>query len=465
MTKVIPIESAGGTLCDSVAENAGLRERRITRLLVTYISAGLAFMLLPGTFLGVWNLFAISSQRAAHGVADVWIQAHGHAQVFGWIGCFILGIGFHSIPKMRGEGRRFAIAPAWVSFALWTTGVSLRWLANVYLWQWRILLPASAVLELAAFLIFFRAVSRHKPRTQDGAQKAKFDPWIFVVIAGTLGLLATLLLNLWESLRLALHGTGPAFPPEFDHRFLTVMAWGFIVPHIWGFSAKWLPTFLGLRASRPRLLLVAVGINVLGVVLGATGQVLFATWALLCGVVLAGFALRIFVRPERPAKINGVHRSFPIFVRIAYAWMHIAAGLAVWAALRPEMAGMWGASRHALTVGFISLMVFCIGQRVLPAFGGMKVLWSTNLMFAGCALLTLGCAMRVASEVVAYQGTASSMWSVLPVSAVIEMSAVTMFAINLIVTFVQRPAHEIRLEGERAGIAGAQQAVNLRRSR
>ena len=29
-----------------------------------YISTGLVFMLLPGTFLGVWNLVAISSHRA-----------------------------------------------------------------------------------------------------------------------------------------------------------------------------------------------------------------------------------------------------------------------------------------------------------------------------------------------------------------------------------------------------------------
>ena len=41
--------------------------------------------------------------------------------------------------------------------------VTLRWFANVYSWQWRVLLPLSAVLELAAFLIFARAVSRHRP--------------------------------------------------------------------------------------------------------------------------------------------------------------------------------------------------------------------------------------------------------------------------------------------------------------
>ena len=51
-------------------------------------------MLLPGTFLGVWNLLSISSHRAADYVFPEYIQAHGHAQIFGWIRTFILGIGF-----------------------------------------------------------------------------------------------------------------------------------------------------------------------------------------------------------------------------------------------------------------------------------------------------------------------------------------------------------------------------------
>ena len=33
-------------------------------------------------------------------------------------------------------------------------GVALRWLANVYQWQWRIVLPVSAALEIVAFSIF-----------------------------------------------------------------------------------------------------------------------------------------------------------------------------------------------------------------------------------------------------------------------------------------------------------------------
>ena len=51
----------------------------MSRLLVAYISTGVVFMLLPGTFLGVW-LIPISAKQAAAQVSAAWSQAHGHAQ-------------------------------------------------------------------------------------------------------------------------------------------------------------------------------------------------------------------------------------------------------------------------------------------------------------------------------------------------------------------------------------------------
>ena len=146
-----------------IFELAAAREVLVSRLLVTYIATGLLFMLLPGTFLGVWNLLTISSHRAAGTASAGWIQAHGHAQIFGWIGTFILGIGYYSIPKLR-RVKPFALWAPWASWTMWTAGVNLRWISGVYEWHWRTLLPLSAVLEVGAFLIFFFAVSGHRSR-------------------------------------------------------------------------------------------------------------------------------------------------------------------------------------------------------------------------------------------------------------------------------------------------------------
>ena len=98
---------------------------------------------------------------------------------------------------------------------------------------------------------------------------------------------------------------------------------------------------------------------------------------------LAIAALRMFEPARQEPKTRGVHPSFPFFVRMAYGWLLVAALLGVGAAVWDSSGGIWGASRHALTVGFIAVMVFCVGQRILPAFAGMRLLWSTRLMFAG----------------------------------------------------------------------------------
>ena len=60
-------------------------------------------------------------------------------------------------------------------------------------------------------------------------------------------------------------------------------------------------------------------------------------------------------------------------------------------------------------------------------------------MLVMLVLLMTGCTLRVASEILAHQDYAAWAWNVLPVSALIELTAVTLFAVNLIVTFIRPP--------------------------
>jgi uncharacterized protein involved in response to NO len=413
------------------------REEAASRLLMAFVTTGLIFMVFPGTFLGVWNLLQISGRESLASISPAWLQAHGHAQVFGWVGSFILGIGFYSIPKMRG-GAKSSFGTAWICWAMWTAGVALRWAANVYLWEWRFLLPLSAFLELGAFLIFFRAVSHHRPEVS-GIEK--LDPWIWVVVSASTGLLLVLIVNLGGCFFVSFRRNSPAFPHLFDQRYLALMAWGFLVPFVWGFSAKWMTVFLGLKPLRTRWLLAALVVNVIGLGLTVAGAGWIGSWLFAVGAAMAVTALRMFEPSEKEAKIRGVHSSFPFFVRMAYGWLLVAASLGVAATRWDTSGGIWGASRHALTVGFISVMILSIGQRILPAFVGMRLLWSTRLMFVGLMLLTIGCTLRVSSEVLAYQGYANWAWSVLPVSALLELAGITTFAVNILGTFILEPSH------------------------
>jgi hypothetical protein len=136
------------------------RERQKSFMLRAWILSGLFFMAVPGTLLGFSNLMAISAPHGSASLPAAWVEGHGHAQMFGWIGSLILGIGFYSQPARDRPALRIPLT----CFSLRTVGVALRWLANIYAWHWRALFPVSAGFELIAVLLFLSVASHHKLR-------------------------------------------------------------------------------------------------------------------------------------------------------------------------------------------------------------------------------------------------------------------------------------------------------------
>jgi hypothetical protein len=122
------------------AVNAASRgERQKSLLLRAWILSGLFFMAILGTLLGFSNLLAISGHHGSAGLPPAWMEGYGHAQVFGWIGSFILGIGFYSQPSSKHSTN---LIPR-LCLLLWVSGVTLRWIGNIYGWHWRVLLGTS----------------------------------------------------------------------------------------------------------------------------------------------------------------------------------------------------------------------------------------------------------------------------------------------------------------------------------
>lgn len=417
-------------------------ERLKSLMLRAWIVAGLFFMALPGTLLGFSNLLAISAHHGLGSLPAAWIQGHGHAQVFGWIGSFVLGIGFYSQP---GRGPSVLRIPL-TCFALWTSGVAMRWIASMYGWHWRSLFVISASFELVAILLFVAAASHHKlPDSAQGkGTKPRMELWMVSVLLSTVGLLALVIFNFVECLRLAIDGTQSAFPHALDQRFLVLVAWGFLVLVVWGFSARWLPTFLAIRKPDARLFRAALALDLVGVLFGVSGWARPAAILVAASTVAIVFALHLTERSHGAPKVQGIHKSFPTFIRIAYAWLVTAGLMSIWAAFADQHGGIWGASRHALTVGFAATMVFAIGPRILPHFAGVYSIFSKRLMFLSLLLLEFGCLLRVVSEPLAYKDIASVAWKTLPISGVLELSAVLLFAANLALTFaLRRPMNAV----------------------
>ena len=287
-------------------------------------------------------------------------------------------------------------------------------------------------------VLFLYAASQHKlPESDIGVpgytrRKTRIEPWMQTVLVSNFAMFLALALNFAIGVQQATGGATPARPHEFDVRYLVLLGWGF--------SARWVPTFLGVKPVQGRVLQLAVVVDVGGVVLGLAGEARLATPLLAVAAILAAVAMRVFERPERPAKTIGVHASFPAFLRIGYAYSIAAALMGIWAAWMDVHNGIWGGSRHALTVGFIALMAMTVGLRILPHFAGVRGLYSPRLMYVTLVLLLTGCTLRVTMEPLAYEGYAHFAWKVLPFSGFIELSAVLLFAVQLVLTFTRMPS-------------------------
>jgi len=417
--------------------NDPLPERRASRTLAAFILTGLVFLVLPGTLLGVWNLLSIAAHHASTAANTVWIQAHGQAQLFGWVGTFILGISLYFLPKFLGRTlARFAWA--WLVWGLWTAGVAWRWWVGVSADRWRIGLIASGVLELAAFAIsqylLWFAGRRSQKASPAAAVQREFVFWL--VLAGFIGFGLSLIVNLAISIEVARGSDLPVYPPVDDRRLLLLALWGFAVPVAWGYSSRFVTVFLGLREPVVRAARwLAAGIAVL-ILLAIARRFLLADVLALALAFSAAWALRIFEPSARPVKRIGVYRHYGAFVRLSYFWVCAGAAIGVLADVLPQRSGLGGASRHAVTVGFLATLIFSIGPRILPSFLNGRELWSIRLMAVALWLITLGCLLRVLSESAAYSSTGVA-WSVLPLSAILELVAVVIFFANMGLTLAQ----------------------------
>jgi uncharacterized protein involved in response to NO len=394
-----------------------LPERRLARLLAAFVIAGLFFMTLPGTVLGVWNLVGISSQRGLAAVSTSWIQAHGHAQLFGWVGTFIFGISLYTLPKFRGSLCR-SVPVGWGIWVMWTGGVGLRWFAGIQngIPQWEF--------GLAAGLEFLAAILLVWEVTGSGTNRRSGQAWEAPVF---FGLAALCVLLGWQMLLSISPLTSPALPATTDRILISLAIWAFGFPVVVGYSAKFFPGLLGtVPPSRDGLRLAVAFVAAAGVAFAIERPAPAAAATLIASIV-AIWSLRLFQRCPGNPKRSGVYEGYPIFARLAYIWLLIAALLG----FGISHPGVLGASRHAFTVGFLATLIFSIGPRILPSFLNSRELWSPRLMRLFLMLITAGCALRVISEPLAYGETAAAAWKALPVSAFAELLAVLLFGSNL----------------------------------
>jgi len=87
------------------------------------------------------------------------IQTHGHLQIFGWAGLFVVGVGLHFFPRLRGA---LLVRPGLLPWILgvYVAGLGLRFISQPLLavsgaLLWKVLLVFSGILEVIALPAIF----------------------------------------------------------------------------------------------------------------------------------------------------------------------------------------------------------------------------------------------------------------------------------------------------------------------
>ncbi len=369
-------------------------------------------------------------------------QAHGHVQLYGWAGLFIVGVALHFLPRLRGTPLAAPRLVPWILTAL-VTGLLLRALSQP-LFQatgagiWAVLLVASGVLEcavLVAIVSLLGMTARRGPRLATRPAFLGVFPYLVgafcaLGIASCVNLVSVVQASLSVGL----------VPPTTDTLNVTLGLFGFLVPMALAMSAQSLPMYAGLEAFPRRILWPLAGIYFSGLVLTSLGTltssqqsawsgVLNGLGMLLMGVVLLIF-VSVFMRmmrtrgrlPEKVARLapspeaairnyqkrvrdeRNAYGPFVALVASAYIWALLGGvllsvdGLTILFGQTPFFA--IDAIHHCLAVGFITLLICGISPRMVPGFSGGKIA-SPALVSATLWLGNIAAILRVGSLLLA----------------------------------------------------------------
>ncbi len=411
-----------------------------TNLYRAFFTAGIAVALTVGASWGVWLLWQIGFARRFTGVSIHQVNAHGHAQVFGWVGLFVMGFAYQMFPAMWQ--RRLA-APRLVPFvfAAMVSGLVLRTVAMAAAGAgWAVPgVVAGGALEIAALGTFVAQLA-----VTWRASLARREPYLRFIAAAFAFFLAQAIFCVWHTLSVM----GAADRDALLWQVATYQAvlrdlqiHGFALMLILGVSMRVLPRFYGVpgidgrRARRAwwLLLLGVLGETVLFLLYRFTGRHVLAAALLLPWGMLAWGALSVAVvfRPWRPFPVPDRSAKF---VRVAYLWLAMSFALLLLLPVYQAVLHLrfshayYGSIRHAITVGFASQMIMGVAAYVVPTLRRRDRAALPDL--AGpFVLINLGCLLRVTLQ--ALTDVHPAFFAVVGVSGVLELAALCWWGVHL----------------------------------
>ncbi len=407
-----------------------------------FFLAGIATVLTLGCMWGAINLLTIGLKGSFSSVNYSWVLAHAHAMVFGFVGFFIMGFAYQAIPRFK-HTMLWRPRLAFSALPLMVLGILLQTVAHLLSPPSLSLEILAATIQLVSVVIFGTAITMtarlaKKPEAYDRFVYATLGWFLLAAVANPVVFKLFELAGSRQELLFNL--------ATFNIPYRDVQLLGIAVVMILGVSLRLLPHAYGLREPSPRwqsfLFWGLNGSILAGIVLFVAGMargnhwLLMAQWlttiVLLVIAVVTPFQYGLFGAVPENERDRGLK-----FIRAAYIWFIVATAMLVFTPIYnfgiympitgshvPFSHAFFGAYRHALTVGFIMMMIVGVSSKVVPTLSGVDVrqarsLWPTFL------LLNIGNLTRVSFQIATDFSPAA--YRVMGISGFIEVVGLTLW--------------------------------------
>ncbi len=409
--------------------NASTAERPLHH---QYFAAAIATVVTVGAGWGVCLLFQVGVAGRFTGISLQDVNAHGQAQIDGWVGLFIMGFALQMFPPVLHThlaGRRWRLVP----LATMLVGVVLRSVAmSVPLG------PSGPPLALlgSAFQVLATALCTGMILLTFHRSLERLQPWMGFVFLALTCFVAQAAFDGWHTWRTQMAPSREALLAQvatFQAPLRDLQIHGLALCMILGVSQRFLPPFLGIPETSARrgwvgLWAVAVGLlleSTFFVALRLTGDHrwaagLYLGWILLAaGVLAVAWPWRLWHAPAR----NGRSAAF---IRLGYGWLGLSLVMLLLLPGYQAVSGLpfshayYGAIRHAVTVGFVSQMIVGVSTLVVPLTPRTATLRPTLV------LLNLGCFLRVSLQI--SSDWTQSAFRIIGVSGILELTALLLWA-------------------------------------
>ena len=412
-----------------------------------FFLAGIATVLTLGCVWGAINLWTIGVKRSFNSIDYSWVLAHGHAMVFGFVGLFIMGFAYQAFPRFKHTSLwrpRLAV----LALPLMVLGIVLQTVAHLLSPPSLTLQIFAASIQLISIAVFALAItmtarSAKRPESYDRFVYAALGWFILAAIANPV---IFKLFELPASRDELLFNLATFNIPYRDAQLL-----GMAVVMILGVSLRLLPHAYGFREpSRSWQAFLFWGVNgsiLGGIVFFLAGMITGNHWllamqwltavVLLVIAILTPFQYKLFGAVPENERDRGLK-----FIRAAYVWFIVATAMLLFTPIYnfgiyipftgsyvPFSHAYFGAYRHALTVGFIMMMIVGVSSKVVPTLSGVDVR-SARSLYPTFLLLNVGNLTRVSFQIATDFSPAA--YQVMGISGFIEVLGLTLWGYELL---------------------------------